>query len=310
MYNLKSNNRLSGFLKPITNNICQEQFIRDNTQYISNQTPANDGILIYKHKIEIDYSDMICNNINFSEFEIVKDILFSDGTKTVLYRNIRTGIYYINVGTTRPNLVKYVKDLQPPKSETPPTQSNDPDCPCECEKQVVSEQIYINPVRTDASDTPIKVKVQKRVCTSKDNEKKYIFDCNTSIEEINRQLNSGLNGLADCPCDCIDQLVEQTYYISSKPMAGSIPFTVQTEKIVCNDTNEILNKKVDCEELKASLRARGYTSLADRFDCMLSNQGLQDAISDDNIFTKNDYLIPKITATFLGIFAISKYLMK
>ncbi|MFY8162180.1 MAG: hypothetical protein ACOVNU_12680, partial [Candidatus Kapaibacteriota bacterium] len=179
-----------------------------------------------------------------------------------------------------------------------------------CEKQIVAEQIYINPTRTDSTDTPVKIKVQKRVCTSKDNEKKYIFDCNTSLEEINRQLNSGLNGLADCPCSCIDQLVEQTYYISTKQMQGSIPFTVNTEKIVCNDTNEILNKKVDCEELKASLRARGYTNLADKFDCMLSNGGLRDAISDDNIFTKNDYLIPKITATFVGIFAISKYLMK
>lgn len=306
MYNLKTNNRLNGFLEPKSSNECQVQFLRDNNNWIKPTNTGADGNLFFRDTVIINYADLLCNVIE-SDFNYIKEIVYLDGSKTTLFQNKKTGAYYLNVGTTRPIFVRYIKNVEPPRSETPPTEQ---DCPCDCEKQIVAEQIYINPTRTDSTDTPVKIKVQKRVCTSKDNEKKYIFDCNTSLEEINRQLNSGLNGLADCPCSCIDQLVEQTYYISTKQMQGSIPFTVNTEKIVCNDTNEILNKKVDCEELKASLRARGYTNLADKFDCMLSNGGLRDAISDDNIFTKNDYLIPKITATFVGIFAISKYLMK
>ncbi len=330
MYNLKTNNRLSGFLNPQNQTAIQSQTLRNNVKLLKSTDNKEDGTLVYDNKYIINYTRPN-NIINWDELyylpvgerlgERYKQIdVYTDtvGRPHRIYEDIKTKNQYIDLGPDPdvPTLVRILQAVEPPRSGTPPTtggnttQSTEPDCPCDCEKQIVAEQIYINPTRTDSTDTPVKIKVQKRVCTSKDNEKKYIFDCNTSLEEINRQLNSGLNGLADCQCDCIDQLVEQTYYISTKQMQGSIPFTVNTEKIVCNDTNEILNKKVDCEELKASLRARGYTNLADKFDCMLSNGGLRDAISDDNIFTKNDYLIPKITATFVGIFAISKYLMK
>lgn len=299
---------------------AQKQWLTQYTSNIKATDNTPDGTVVFDGKLVINYSEpnnFIQASVNLAtNYTRIGQYTSSNGGTFNIYQDNKTKLQYIDMGNVAPVLVRIIQAVEPPRSGTPPTtggnttQTTEPDCPCDCSKQIVAEQIYINPTRTDSTDTPVKIKVQKRVCTSKDNEKKYIFDCNTSLEEINRQLNSGLNGLADCPCDCIDQLVEQTYYISSKPMTGSIPFTVNTEKIVCNDTNEILNKKVDCEELKASLRARGYTTLADKFDCMLSNGGLRDAISDDNIFTKNDYLIPKLTATFVGIFAISRYLMK
>lgn len=315
MYNLKTNNRLNGLngylIEQNGLSIAQKQWLSQYSSSIKSTNNTPDGTVVFDGKLVINYSEpvnFISARVDMQRnFTKIGQYTTSTGGTLSIYEDNKTKYQYLDMGNVAPILVRIIQAVEPPRSETPPTEQ---DCPCDCEKQIVAEQIYINPTRTDSTDTPVKIKVQKRVCTSKDNEKKYIFDCNTSLEEINRQLNSGLNGLADCPCDCIDQLVEQTYYISTKQMQGSIPFTVNTEKIVCNDTNEILNKKVDCEELKASLRARGYTNLADKFDCMLSNGGLRDAISDDNIFTKNDYLIPKITATFVGIFAISKYLMK
>lgn len=315
MYNLKTNNRLNGLngylIEQNGLSIAQKQWLSQYSSSIKSTNNTPDGTVVFDGKLVINYSEpvnFISARVDMQRnFTKIGQYTTSTGGTLSIYEDNKTKYQYLDMGNVAPILVRIIQAIEPPRSETPPTEQ---DCPCDCEKQIVAEQIYINPTRTDSTDTPVKIKVQKRVCTSKDNEKKYIFDCNTSLEEINRQLNSGLNGLADCPCDCIDQLVEQTYYISTKQMQGSIPFTVNTEKIVCNDTNEILNKKVDCEELKASLRARGYTNLADKFDCMLSNGGLRDAISDDNIFTKNDYLIPKITATFVGIFAISRYLMK
>lgn len=362
MYNIKPNrlNGLSGYLMPQNETIEQKEWRENKNSFaplpLTFLDKTQDGTLIYDNKYFVNYT-LPENFLHWKKLyknpvgDRIGDryILIGKYGQKIgnieftrrIYKDIKTNNQYIDLGPD-PDiqvLVRILKEVQPNLTTgTTVTTSTEPDCPCDCDKQIVTEQVYINPVRLNPTDTPIKIKVQKRVCTSKNNDKKYIFDCDTSIAEINRQLNTGLNGLAsgineigknliggsggtgaktttnnvvgDCPCDCIDQLVEQTYYISSQPTAGSIPFTVSTEKIVCNDTNQIMNKKVDCEELKSSLRARGFTTLADRFDCMTSNGSLQDSMSDDNIFTKNDYLIPKLTATFVGIFAVSKYLMK
>jgi len=312
MYRIKNN--LSGFLTtPLSD--AQKLFLEINKEALTPTPTGADGNLYYKEKIIVNYADIKGPGMTALQGMTEIGRIQFDNFSRVVYRDNKTGADYIDMGNISPLLVRLVKTVEPPRSNTPPTtdftpdiptQSQDPNCPCDCSKQTVVEKVYLSPVRVKNSDTPVKLKTNKRICKSKDNQTQYMFDCNTSISEINRQLN--LNGLADCPCDCTDQLVEQTYYITDAPCPNCIPFDVRAEKIICNDTDEVLNKRIDCNDLKEGLRQRGYTGLADRFDCMVSDNRLMGI--DESYISANNYLVPKMVLGLIAGSLIIKLIRK
>ena len=296
MYNLSVNNRLNGFLNPPLS-ASQTLFLKINKGSLTPTPTGADGNLYYKNKVIINYADI--KGPGMSALQGMTEIgrIQFDNFERVVYRDSKTGADYIDLGNVSPLLVRMVKVVEPPKSNTP-------NCPCDCSKQTIVEKVYLSPVQRKGDDTPVKLKTNKRICKSKDNQTKYMFDCNTSVAEINRQLN--LNGLADCPCDCSDQVIEQTYYITDAPCPNCIPFDVAAEKIICNDTDQVTGRKIDCNDLKESLRQRGYTGLADRFDCMVSDNRLQGL--SESFISANDYLVPKMALGLIAGTLIIKFI--
>lgn len=317
MYKLSINNRLSGFLNPPLTQ-AQQKFLNIQGQDIVPTPTGADGNVIYRNKIILNYADIKdqADNPNLLyDYDINNPKLIpatylglnSNNPPLRIYKNIKTGVEYADLGNIAPLLVRVVKfidPISPPPTTDIPTQSQDPNCPCDCTKQTIVEKVYLSPIQIKRDDTPVKLKTNKRICKSKDNQTKYMFDCNTSISEINRQLN--LNGLADCPCDCTDQVIEQTYYITDAPCPNCIPFDVAAEKIICNDTDQITGRKIDCNDLKESLRQRGYTGLADKFDCMISDNRLQGL--SESFISANDYLVPKMALGLIAGTLIIKFI--
>lgn len=322
---LTQKNNLSGFLdRPLNDD--QRRFLESNKENLSPVPTGPDGNLYYKNKIIVNYTEVRFGGSALQNMLEISKINF-DGFDRTIYRDIQTGANYIDLGNTAPLLVRLVK-VMPTTTTTTTTNNNnnnieESNCPCNCRKQTIVEKVYLSPVQIKGNDTPVRVKINKKICKSKNNNQtKYMFDCNTSLSEINRQLN--LNGLADdCPCDCVDQLVEQTYYITDSQCSNCIPFSVSAEKIICEDTSQITNKQIDCNDLKESLNKRGYIGsqtdtkvypakilyrsgigkqrLSDKFDCMISDDRLQGLSEGSEGFIKaNDYLVPKMA---LGIIA-------
>lgn len=162
-----------------------------------------------------------------------------------------------------------------PISSTKPKEK----CPCNCKEVVTQKTYYLHKTKQTSNDVPVTVQNNKVVCTSKNTGKSYKVDCNDNLT-IQQQLNqladlgvlpdaiggsnigggtsrpSAIANAPDCPCDCVEKVVNETWYLST--VTSGVPVKVNVTETICTTTDQN-NRKVDCNTFNNAISGGGLS---------------------------------------------------
>ena len=155
-------------------------------------------------------------------------------------------------------------------------------CPCDCKEVTSQKTYYLHKTKQTSGDVPVTVQNNKVVCTSKNTGKTYKVDCNENLT-IQQQLNQladyglannvatgtpiggattgGANRIAnasDCPCDCVEKVVNETWYLST--VTSGVPVKVNVTETICTTTDKN-DRKIDCNTFNNAISGGGLSDL-------------------------------------------------
>ena len=162
-------------------------------------------------------------------------------------------------------------------------------CPCDCNDVQGIQKFYLSKNKTDSS-IPVNVNGRTMKCTPRDASKKYSWDCNNVMSQIQTKLQEmkGLGQLpavgaalattatvasqnTPCPCDCVEvDAVIPMYVNLTQTGNDDIPFDVPYTSRVCKPVEQSSKYKVDCTQIQKALTEGGY-SMSGLGDCGCGN---------------------------------------
>lgn len=192
------------------------------------------------------------------------------------------GNYYAMLLTpTAPHIYPYpISAKARPYVPNAPISSTKPKekCPCDCKEVTTQKTYYLHKTKQTTNDVPVTVQNNKVVCTSKNTGKVYKVDCNDNLtiqQQLNQLADLGVlpdaiggsnvsgstksNSIAnapDCPCDCVEKVVNETWYLST--VTSGVPVKVNVTETICTTTDQN-NRKVDCNTFNNAISGGGLS---------------------------------------------------
>lgn len=152
------------------------------------------------------------------------------------------------------------------------------DKPCNCKDVTSKIPLYFTKTQV-ANSVPVKITRKVTKCTPVAGKKVVHWDCEADKARLQTELNSmkGMGAIPNmvgsaktgaltsaagtsqpCPTNCVEALVESTYYMSETPSDGAVQFNLDVTETICEPIEEAGNLSVDCNEVLAALKAKGY----------------------------------------------------